>query len=207
MVVQLRLSFETKMLTEQCYNPLEWNFYWNSGPCQFVMRRLEADKIFGTPALVNAWRSAVLNHPAAYAKHRMMFMETFLAKSNLAMWTYDLNDTTKVAFVDNAALMKLKAVHDVLQPTFLFRQGTWLLLCLALCGLALRRRDTPEGTFALCACGSGVVYVATYFVLGVASDYRYSYWAVLAGMAGIVVLLPRLWGRGNPATISDTASC
>jgi hypothetical protein len=195
---------EAAMVTEQCYNPLEWNFYWNMGPCQFVMRRLEADKIFGTPVLSDAWRRAVMNHPIAYLQHRMTFMETFLAKSNLAMWTYDLNDTTKIAFVDNAALMKLKAIHDVLQPTFLFRQGTWLLLCLGLCGLAWQRRDTPEGAFVLGVCGSGVVYVATYFVLGVASDYRYSYWAVLGGMAGVVVLLPRVFARGTPTALSDT---
>jgi hypothetical protein len=168
------------------------------------MRRLEADKVFGTAVLSDAWRRAVKNHPIAYLQHRMTFMETFLAKSNLAMWTYDLNDTTKIAFVDNAALMKLKAIHDVLQPTFLFRQGTWLLLCLGLCGLAWQRRDTPEGAFVLGVCGSGVVYVATYFVLGVASDYRYSYWAVLGGMAGVVVLLPRVFARGTPTALSDT---
>lgn len=192
------------LLTGQCYHPLEWNFYWNFGPCQFVMRRLETDKIFGTPVLVNAWRRAVLHHPIAYLQHRMTFMETFLAKSNLAMWTYDLNDTSKIAFADNPALMKLKAIHDVLQPTFLFRQGTWLLLCLGLCALAWRWRGAPDGAFVLGVCGSGVAYVVTYFVLGVASDYRYSYWAVLGGMAGIVVLLPRLFGRGTPPVLSDT---
>ena len=196
---------ETAMLKEQCYNPLEWNYYWNTGPCQFVMRRLEAEKVFGTPLLTNAWRRAVLSRPKAYLQHRMTFMETFLAQSNLAMWTYDLNDTTKIAFADNPALMKLKAIHDELQPTFLFRQGTWLLLCLGLCALAWRWRGTSEGAFVLGVCGSGVVYVATYFVLGVASDYRYSYWAVLGGMAGAVVLLPRLFGRGAPAVPSDTA--
>jgi hypothetical protein len=196
---------ETAMLKEQCYNPLEWNYYWNTGPCQFVMRRLEAEKVFGTPLLVYAWRRAVLSHPKAYLQHRMAFMETFLAKSNLAMWTYDLNDTTKIAFADNAALMKLKAIHDELQPTFLFRQGTWLLLCLGLCALAWRWRGTPEGAFVFGVCGSGVLYVATYFVLGVASDYRYSYWAVLGGLAGAVVILPRLFGRGARSELSDTA--
>jgi hypothetical protein len=167
------------------------------------MRRLEAEKVFGTPLLTNAWKRSVRSNPKAYLRHRMAFMETFLTKSNLAMWTYDLNDTTKVAFADNAALMKLKAIHDELQPTFLFRQGTWLLLCLGLCVLAWRRRNTSEGAFVFGVCGSGVVYVATYFVLGVASDYRYSYWAVLGGMAGAVVLLPRLFGRGAQAALSD----
>ena len=196
---------QTTLLAEQCYQPKEWNYYWNVGPCQFVMRRLEDDKIFGTPALADAWQRAVMHHPVAYLEHRSAFMTTFLTKSNLAMWTFDLNDPTKVAFPDNAALMRLKAIHDVLQPTFLFWQGTWLLLCLGLCALAWRWRDSPEGAFVLGVCGSGVAYVATYFFLGVASDYRYSYWAVLAGMAGVVVVMPRLMGRGVPSTVSDIA--
>ena len=195
---------EATLLTEQCYQPSEWNIYWNYDPCQFVMRRLEGEKIFGTPVLTNAWRQAVLNHPIAYLQHRMSFMATFLGKSNLTMWTIDLDDPSKVAFPDNAALMKLKAVHDALQPTFLFWQGTWLLLCLGLCVLGWRWRSAPEGAFVLGVCGSGVFYVATYFLLGVASDYRYSYWAVLAGLAGFVVALPRLFGRGRQSALSDT---
>jgi hypothetical protein len=100
--------------------------------------------------------------------------------------------------------MKLKDIHDALQPTFLFWQGTWLLLCLSLCALAWRWRVFPDGAFVLGVCGSGVAYVATYFPLGVASDYRYSYWAVLAGMAGLVVMLPRVVGRGATSAVSDT---
>jgi hypothetical protein len=184
---------ETALLTERCYQPTEWNFYWNMGPCQFVMSRLEGEKIFGTPTLVASWRQAVINHPIAYLRHRMTFMATFLAGSNLTMWTPDLNDPSKIAFADNAALMALKAVHDALKPTFLFRQGAWLVLCVGLCALGWRGRDTSAGAFILGVCGSAVVYVATYFFVGVASDFRYSYWAVLAGITGCVVLLPRLF--------------
>ena len=194
---------ETALLTERCYQPTEWNYYWNIGPCQFVMRRLESEKIFGAPLLVTSWRRAVLNHPIAYLQHRMTFMATFLGGSNLVMWTPDLDDPTKIAFRDNAALMALKAIHDALQPTFLFWQGTWLLLCAGLCALGWLRRDTPEGAFVLGVCGSAAIYVATYFLVGVASDYRYSYWAVLAGLSGLVVLLPALICARRATALSD----
>jgi hypothetical protein len=66
------------------------------------------------------------------------------------------------------------------------------LVCLILCGFAWRRRETAEGTFVFAVCGSAAVYVASFFVVGVASDFRYGYWAVLAGIAGgIVIALPR----------------
>jgi hypothetical protein len=39
------------------------------------------------------------------------------------------------------------------------------------------------------------VYVLTFYGVGVASDFRYGYWAVLAAMAGAVVLLAGENGR------------
>jgi peptidoglycan/LPS O-acetylase OafA/YrhL len=75
----------------------------------------------------------------------------------------------------------------MLKPTPLFRTGAWLLVCIIVCGFAWRRRDTPEGAFALGVCGSAAVYVLTFFVVGVASDFRYGYWAVLAGIVGGVI--------------------
>ena len=65
--------------------------------------------------------------------------------------------------------------------------ATNLLLCVAVCGFAWRRRRTPEGAFALGVCGSATVYMLSYFAVGVASDFRYGYWAVLAAIAGAAV--------------------
>jgi hypothetical protein len=56
------------------------------------------------------------------------------------------------------------------------------------CGFGWRRRRTPEGAFALGVCGSATAYVLSFGVIGVASDFRYAYWAVLAGIAGAVVV-------------------
>ena len=82
----------------------------------------------------------------------------------------------------------LKAIHDALKPTPLFRAGSWLLICIAVCALAWRRRDTPAGAFAIGVCGSAAVYVLTFFTVGVASDFRYAYWAVLASITGAVAV-------------------
>ena len=63
-----------------------------------------------------------------------------------------------------------------------------LLACVALCGIAWSR--TPrEAAFVFGVCGSASVYVLTFYGVGVASDYRYGYWAVLAALAGGAVLL------------------
>jgi hypothetical protein len=183
---------ESKLITDGCYNPLAWDVYWTQQPCLFVMAKLEGEKLFTSPALADAWRSALLKHPAAYLEHRATFFWTMLAGSNnLAMWIRDLDDADKIAFADNPRLMALKSIHDALLPTPVFRAGTWLLLNMAVSLLAWRRRETPSGAFALGICGSAVVYLATFFTVGVATDFRYAYWAVLTGLCGAVALVPR----------------
>jgi hypothetical protein len=138
------------------------------------MHKLNGDKLFGTPAISGAWLRAIARHPVAYLQHRSAFMWNFLAGDNLTMWTDDVYDPAKKVFPDRPAFNALVAVHDALKPTPLFWAGTWLIVCIAVFGLAWRRRGTASGTFAI-----GV---------GVASDFRYGYWAVLAGITGAMAI-------------------
>jgi hypothetical protein len=182
---------ESKLITEGCYKPIAWDIYWTQKPCEFVMARLEGKKVFGSPELTHAWKNAIVSHPLAYLRHRAIFMWTFLAGENLTMWTLDLDDTSKTAFAHNPRLMALKTLHDALKPTPLFRAGTWLLLDIIVCLFAWRRRDTPPGAFALGICGSAIVYMMTFLAVGVATDFRYALWAVLAGLTGMIALAQR----------------
>lgn len=181
---------EARLLTERCYQPDKWDGYWYLEPCKFVMGRLEGEtKIFGTPALADSWRRAVMQHPIAYLQHRAAFMKKFLGGTNLVMWTHDIENPTRIVFADRPAFMWLLEMQEMLQPTLLFKQATWLVLCVAIAGIGWRKRDRPEGAFFLGVCGSGAIYVVSYFFVGVASDFRYSYWAVLAALTGVAVLL------------------
>lgn len=181
---------ETALITDGCYQPLAWDIYWTQEPCMFVMEHLEKrDKIFASPVLTAAWRHAIVGHPFAYVAHRATFMGTFLfGGANMTMWTRDLDDPDKIMFADKPRLMALKSVNDALQPTPLSRAGTWLLLDAAVCLFAWRRRNTSAGAFALGICGSAIVYMMTFLAVGVATDLRYAYWAILAGFAGVVAI-------------------
>jgi hypothetical protein len=190
---------QSRLITETCYNPVAWDVYWTRQPCSFVMARLESEKIFGTTELTDAWKSAIAHHPLAYLRHRVVFIWTLLTEPNVSMWTMDLDDTSKIAFADNPRLMALKALHDFLQPTPLFWIGSWLLLAVIVCLAAWRRRDTASGAFALGVCGSAVIYLMTFSAIGVATDFRYALWTVLAALVGLVaVVLPV-----PPATATD----
>ena len=181
---------ENELVTAGCYHPTEWDLYWRFDPCQFVMKRLEGDKLFGTTAISDAWLRTVASHPIAYLQHRAAFMWNFLAGSaNLTMWVMNIDDLPNMPFADRPAFVGLVEFHNALKQSYLFRVGSWLLLCIAVCAFAWRRRNTPSGTFAIGVCGSAAVYVLTFFAVGVASDFRYAYWSVLAGLAGAVTLV------------------
>jgi hypothetical protein len=178
---------ETSMLTSGCYQPADWSVYWTHGPCMFVMRRLDQEKIFGSATLVKAWTRAVWNHPVAYLRHRMAFMLNFLTSANSSLWTED-GDNSKEVFAHSRIFAALRAMYGSLQATPLFRPGSWLLASLAIVALAWRRRDTPAGAFAFGVCGSGALYILSFFPVGAGADFRYAYWAVLASLTGSVVI-------------------
>lgn len=178
---------ETELLSRRCHEPQHWDAYWHLEPCRFVMERLERAQLFGSPILTSAWKRAIAAHPIAYLKHRLVFTWTFLAGAKSAAWLNDMSEPSKPAFPGNAYFMALKTVHDALEPTILFRAGLWLLLCCALCVMGWRRRETAAGALVLGVCGSAAVYVMTFAAVGVAADFRYAYWAVLATLAGGVI--------------------
>jgi hypothetical protein len=176
---------QTALLTSTCYDPVRWDSYWHTPPCPFVMQRLERpdDVIFGTPRLIAAWWHAVAAHPLAYLEHRATFMWQFLARSNLVLPVWDWLDASS-AYGHSRYFTPLVALHDALQPTLLFRPGLWLLLAIAVGSFAWPARATPAGAFAVGVTSSAVVYVLTFFAVGVAADFRYAYWCVLATLAG-----------------------
>lgn len=189
---------ETARLLNDCYKPTEWDIYWRLPPCDFVMRRLEgSEKLFGTSAIVAAWARAVMRHPVAYLEHRGAFMWNFLTGANLTMWLVDIEKPNEIVFHDRRAFRAVKSIHDALKATPLFRAGTWLIVCLGACALAWPRRHEAEGAFALGLCGSAAIYVLTFLVVGVASDFRYAYWAVLAGLTGGAATVSSRAGRSR----------
>lgn len=183
---------EEKQLLNTCYRPVEWDIYWRLKPCDFVMQKLEKEQhLFGTPVVGSAWLRAIARHPIAYIEHRTAFFWNFVARENLTLWVYNIEDPSQPVLGGRSGFGALEAIDRALKPTPLLRVGSWLLLCLAVCAVGWRRRDTPEGSFALGVCGSGALYVLTFLPVGVAADFRYGYWAVIAGLGGTVTLFRR----------------
>jgi hypothetical protein len=182
---------ENAMLIGPCYRAGDWDDYWTRQPCLFVMKKLEGEELFGSPALRQAWLRTVVAHPLAYLEHRIAVTWTFLFARTLTMFTTDIAHPERTVFADNTWFMTVKSLNDRLGDTPLFRAGAWLILCVLWCALGWRRRATPSGAFLIGVGGSAVVYMATFVPVGVASDFRYALPAVLGGLAGLVMLAVR----------------
>ncbi len=188
------------LVVGRCYQPAMWDAYWFLEPCRFVMDRLEQEKIFGAATLTQAWWHAVVTHPAAYLQHRATYFWTLLTGSNLTLPLDDLAAEQRATFMSDPFFRALLMLHDTLKPTFLFRVGFWLTGLLVVYGLAWPIRRMSAGAFALGVAVSALVYLLSYLVLGVAADFRYAYWAILALLVSAAVTLA---GRGAAAKAAN----
>jgi hypothetical protein len=194
---------QTAMLTSICYDPVRWDSYWHVPPCPFVMQRLERpeDVIFGRPLLVQAWRHALLAHPLAYLAHRSTFTWQFLARSNLVLPFLDW-EKPGATYGQGRAFQVMLRLHEVLASTILFRPGLWLIFAVVIGGLAWPQRHLRSGAFAVAVTTCAAVYVLSFFVVGVAADFRYAYWCVLAVLSGAVAASLEWWGGPTQLTRS-----
>jgi hypothetical protein len=200
-------GYEDALLITQCYDPARWDSYWTGDPCQFVMNRLQNtdDVVFGTPRLAWSWLRAVAAHPLPYLKHRLSFLWTFLAGANPTLELERLKFVDRVPLARNQYFSTIVALHDVLKSSALFRVGTWLAFATAVGILAWQGRATPPGAFAISVAASGTVYILSFGVFGVAVDFRYAYWCVLASLAGFIpALLARRNQRSKPPLSATT---
>jgi hypothetical protein len=178
---------QLRQLKESCYDPTQWDTYWRLPPCQFVMgEKLEKNNIYGTPLLVKAWLKAVTSHPLSYLRHRLTYMEAFLTYPHSSMYLEALGKGVPM-YPDNPHFMWLYKATDALKETFIFRPLTWLAVVLATFVAAWRYRTIPSGSYAVAISASALAYVGTFLLVGVASDYRYVYWMVLAGLTSAVM--------------------
>ena len=188
------------MLLDRCHHATMWDIYWRLEPCDIAMRKIERENgLFGTSANSRAWLTAILRHSIAYLPHPLGLHVKFSRRRQSGDVDRQYRASDADIFPDRAPFGAMRSANDALKPTPLLRTGFWLLVCIVLCGIGWGRAPR-DAAFAFAACGSATVYVLTFYGVGVATDFRNGYWAVLAAMAGVFVLLS---GEGDKAALED----
>ncbi|MFT3728880.1 MAG: hypothetical protein QM759_13740 [Terricaulis sp.] len=179
-------------LIPTCYHPDKWDWV-GMGKCEFLTSTLDDRHIWGTPVVRQAWIQAIATHPATYAAHRLAFSNEILRW----LGPIPVNDSFMESEMSDARWrhhpgLLFRAYQKLcvsLASTSLFRPYFWLLLSLCTLTAAWFAADSPQRRFAGALSASAAIYVLTYLPFGVASDFRYIYWSIIATLAALAALL------------------
>ncbi|MFZ2030087.1 MAG: hypothetical protein WAU68_07260 [Vitreimonas sp.] len=188
-----------------CYGADKWD-HVGMGPCIFLTQTLDDRDLWGQPVISRAWSAAIMQNPVQYVMHRLTF-------TNLMMrWLgpVPVQDAFMESEMTNRRYMHhpgpvfraYEAASDALANTPLFRPYFWLLLSGSALVLAWFAIDSPQRRFAAAIAASAFVYLATYVVFGVASDFRYAYWSIIGACVALAALAACEWKAARHAAVA-----
>jgi hypothetical protein len=201
-----------------CYSPIIQDMLtpaWH-GKCSFFWDRLvapyrlkaqnefEPDQAWKTAiddrALARLWLSAISKHPIAYLQHRFAHFN-----SELFLWVaaHHADPAVTGPLVRGGAVpavtkTPIKKITDILRnnvfttPAFWLIVGCWLL---AMWSITNADRDSWQRQAALALTSSALLYTGAYFIVGIATDPRYTFWSLIATFVAAVISLPVLVPR------------
>jgi hypothetical protein len=147
----------------------------------------------GLRDLASSWRHAVLANPIAYLAHRVVVMEAVLgfgvSDASRSIWIpFSVANPYGLNYAYNGVAAAIGTSVSIAAAMGLYNGMPWLALAIGIAAAALWRQGRAylaETSLAL----SALLYALAYLVVGIASDYRYIYWTVLASaVAGASIL-------------------
>lgn len=171
-------------IVSACYDPSKWDRYawWGANPCDIgfdnVQEAFEARHI----SPYRWWFGQVMAHPVAYAEHR-------LAHFTIATRLFSRDPTERAVQIDpppndwhygitpSPLLRALDATAVWTAATPLGWPAAWLALAI---GVLVVASALPSHRLILPLALSATLYGLGYAVVGVASEFRYHLWTMLA---------------------------
>lgn len=187
-----------------CYHADSWGWFFNGNACGFITDNYYDRDLWGSKIISAAWLSEVRAHPGAYVRHRLAFTNEFMRISWSSpprdIWTGSEAPDPRYAHRPGPIFHAYETLCNTLAVTPFFRPWFWLLLSGVVFTASIRRADGAARHFASALSASAVIYLLTYIVVGVASDFRYAYWSICAALAALAAVFctPRAKTRGNP---------
>lgn len=170
---------EEQKLKSKCYDTGAWDSYaW--GACAFFTPAVKASGLWGSSALFHAWANAVENHPVEYVKHRFNHWWRLLWNPQSFLISQMQTNQWGFEFKESALHLSLERTTELMQHGIFFKPGFWFLLAIALIIVTFRRGAGPSREIAIALNVSSSLYILSYLPAGVATDFRYAYWSILA---------------------------
>jgi len=183
-----------KQDVDKCYSAIGWDALSPWGNCRFFWNRLAVSQDLQgvekldsmaviearpNPDLPDLWGTAIIEHPLAYARHRLAHFSSEMLGAAMGGAIFD-------AWAPPMQERRLYLVlYDALTtPALWLAIGACLLVLLA---LVRRLQRSPGIEAALALDISGLTYTCAYLIVGVASDSRYQFWSMVATFVALVI--------------------
>lgn len=195
----------------RCYTPYWWDSFSPWGSCAGKVNRPDEHHATFGEGLPAQWARTIAAHPAAYAIHRLKHFNSAL------MFAVPLKHIrlTPEYRTDNPSFKPLETVtqrdiwFDLVRKNPSIWPITWVVWAVVLLAFLARRDASAPVLLARVLAVSALGYACAYLVIGVATDIRYHYWAVLATLAGTLLALPELadgYRRRSRGLLAGTAA-
>lgn len=141
-----------------------------------------------------AWRRAITENPDVYVRHRAnVFAQLIgLRRSVTAPYVAEGFASNPEEFRGNEnvgyrVLMKyFSAFRRPFPQTFFFRAIVWMVICVALVALAVRRRFRDEWEMVFTLAVSSLLFIAAYFPTTPSTEFRYLFWPAIASAVAAI---------------------
>jgi hypothetical protein len=191
---------EATAIRDTCHVGRAWDTYmW--GDCKFVSERLMREGNWSA-SLKPVWLHAIMAHPFSYAKHRVIYYATLMAPP----WQPLLVSVPNTAGFDYqpgvvANVLYWLSAQSRLSPLkfLLFTPLAWFAYG-ALALWAQRKWVGSSHRAMTVTLLSALFYALAYGLVGVANDYRYVYWPIMAATTCVCVVTADLLAMRRSTT-------
>jgi hypothetical protein len=179
-------------VNHRCYDPVQWDSYssWAKTPCPLGFVPFQNAKDENDLDPIAIWIHAVVNHPLAYAEHRLTHFNLstwFLVPSGpeFTAWSQSVPNPWGYRVRSSAVIAAVTAVADAAARTPFGWPIFWIGVALAALAAALMTREPP---LVIALAASSFLYGLSYLVFGVAVGMRYYFWTIsAAGLAAVLL--------------------
>ncbi len=188
-----RVDAATWARARGCYSPYLWDAFGDDRRCGFVGDRLGLGGANGAH-LIGEWARAVVEHPVAYARHRLTHLDATLR------WIVPFGQPNAGAPPDSqpnadglggGGTWRTRGpgwIARALAATPLGWPVVWLAASLGLSAVAAGTPRSAPRDLALSLFVSAACLTLSFAAVSIASDLRYHLWAMVATALGGIVL-------------------
>ncbi len=178
------------IVARRCAQPFFWDPLGDPDRCDAAMDRLRAVPI---GAVNRLWIAAIVQHPVAYAGHRIAHLNSTDRWLVPAHWaSADPPQVTERNDLGLGTPGRLAVAWQRLAALLVETPIAWPFVWIVVAGVALavavRRVRSPARDLAFALLGSALALEASFAVLSIASDLRYHLWSMIVAAVGVALL-------------------